>query len=86
MDEVFQDDVVCGLDDFREDEVGGAGVEDPAVEVGQRHEVSEAVDDASGHCLVGDDLPLFLAGVDGLELSPHLGVVDGHPEALLQVL
>lgn len=78
--------MVCGLEEIREDDVGAAGVDDSAVEVGQGHEGSEAVDDASRHCLVGDDPALFFAAVDSLELSAHLGVVNSHMETLLQIL
>lgn len=56
------------------------------MEVGQGHEGSESVDDASSHCLVLNDPPLILAAIDCLELTTHLGVVDGDPQTLLHVL
>jgi hypothetical protein len=66
--------------------LGAVHIDEPAIEIGQCHEGSESIGNASGHCLVLNDPPLFFATVDGFELATHLGVVDSQPQTLLHVL
>lgn len=71
--------MVGGLQNLAKDNVRPAFIYNSAVKISESDVLGESVDNPGCNCLISDDSPFFLALVDGLELLPHVGVVNCNP-------